>query len=226
MSTPLFSPRLMAAVARIGVVALGALSATASWGQDKQPIVVPDKWTDEFLVSYVKGECMQTLSVPNTQARSDLNRVNIAYNRSEGCQELPLVHEMKVMTAAFAALMTKIPDRARVTGFFLGRVVQPEFRIRIANASLAHQLTTLPNASGFHRRLRSAMEEADVFKELRELFDAHGFLLSVASLERIERSREIDLIQWRMDSRELVQPLPENARIPVGAIVWFDLKEK
>ncbi len=216
--------RLMTSLLLIGGIAMGMLSAPASRGQVPQPAVVPVEWADEFHVNYVNGECTQSLSIPNTQARPELVRYYISYFRSEGCRWWPHDREMEGLRASLPVLLTKISDRAQVAGFFFGRVLQPEFRLRIANAALARHLADLPDERGFHRWLRSTVEAADVFKELRELFAEHGFLLSVGSLEKIERSREVELAQQGVDPSALTTRPPENARIPVGAIVWFDVR--
>lgn len=209
-----------------GGIALAALADQASWGQARQPTIVPIEWADEYHVNYVNGDCTQSLSVPNTQARPDLDRYYISYFRSEGCLWWPLDREIEGLKAALPVLLTKVPDRTRVAGLYFGRVMQPALRLRIANAALARHLTDLPNEGGFYKRLRSAVDAADVFRELRELFLVHGFLLSVQSLEKIERGREVEMAQQGVDPKQFIEPPPENAQIPIGAIVWFDLQQK
>ncbi len=210
----------------VGGIALAALSAHTSWGQERQAVIAPIEWADEYHVNYVNGDCTQSLSVPNTQTRTELDRFYISYFRSEGCLWWPLDREMEGLRAALPVLLTKVPNRARVAGLYFGRVMQPAIRLRIANAALEQHLTEIPNEGGFYKRLRSAIDAADVFKELRELFAVHGFLLSVQSLEKIERSREVEMAQQGVDPKQFIEPPPENAQIPIGAIVWFDLQQK
>ncbi|MBL8698668.1 MAG: hypothetical protein JNK67_09865 [Alphaproteobacteria bacterium] len=206
-------------------IAAGVALGGGAAAQSQRPVVVPIEYPDEFHVYFVNGECTQTLIVPSAPHRAELKRFNISYRRSEGCLWWPLDREMEGLRTLMAVLLKELPDRDRVTGFFLGRVMQPEFRLRIANASLRADLSTLPSQR-LARPLRAAVESADVFKELRELFAANGFRLTLRSLEKIERARVVELAQWAVDHKDLAMPPPENARLPLAAIVWFEVEPR
>lgn len=213
-------------VRAVALVAAAVLSPHAdAIAQSQRPVVVPVEFPDEFHVYYVNGECTQTLIVPSSPHRTQMERFNISYRRSDGCLWWPLAREMEGLTTLLSVLLKDLPDRDRAVGFYLGRVMQPEFRLRIANASLRAELTTLPSQR-LARPLRAAVDAADVFKELRELFAANGFKLTLRSLEKIERARVVELAQWAVDHKDLAIPPPENARMPLAAIVWFELGPK
>lgn len=214
---------VMAFIRTVLVVAFSVLAPPAdAWGQSPRPVVVPVEFPDEFHVYYVNGECTQTLIVPSAPHRAEMGRFNISYRRSDGCLWWPLDREMEGIKISLEVLLKSVPERERMAGLYFGRVMQPEFRLRIANASLRAGLATMPS-EGLGRPLRTAIETGDVFRELRELFAANGFRLTLRSLEKIERARLIELAQWAVDAKDLVQVPPEGARMSLAAIVWFDL---
>lgn len=227
------SPRVLRRAAACLLAALGLLLGSApglapgggARAQSARPVVIPIEFPDEFHVLFVNGECTQTLIVPSRPHREQLGRFNIAYRRSDGCLWWPLDREMAGIEVSLQVLLKELPDRDRATGFYLGRVMQPEFRLRIANAALKANLESEPSDK-LTRPLRAVVDSADVFKELRAIFAANGLDLSLRALEKIERARLVELPQWAVDPKDLVREPEENGRVPIAAIVWFDVKPR
>lgn len=214
--------RRTAMMAAIAVpIAIGAPGRALAQAEPLK--VVTLHWPGEIHVNAIDGDCVQTLVLPALSERGIMERFNMAYRRAEGCRWMPYDRELAGIKAALSALLEEVPDRNRLAGFFFGRVLQPELRLRFANAGLKHQLTATADTPGYYRQLRNALDAEGVFRELADILQAQGFALRLRSLEKIERVREVELAELAVSRQDLVVPPHDHALLPVSALVWFDL---
>ncbi|MBM3523420.1 MAG: hypothetical protein FJX57_10725 [Alphaproteobacteria bacterium] len=215
----------MRRAARLAAIALGlcASAPAPALAQSDAPQVVPLHWPGEFHVATIDGDCVQTIVIPALYERAILERFNIAYRRADGCRWTPYHREVAGLRAALEVLLADLPDRNRLAGFYFGRITQPELRLRFANAGLKHGLAITGEPPGYNRQLRIALDAEDAFRELREVLQALGFSLRLRSLEKVERVRVVGLAELAVSHEDLVVPPPDEALLPVAALVWFDL---
>ncbi len=177
----------------------------------------------DLLVTRLAEECGQALLAPSASRRQSMEQVQISYRRNDGCRHWPLDREMLGFVQLLDVLLARMPDRAKLSTLFWGRIVQPELRQRIAGAALDADLVLLTAETPLYRRLPNLFDERDVFAELRTAFATHGFALKSRGFEKLERVRGVELAQHGVDPASFSRPMPAGARVPIAAMMWFQL---
>lgn len=216
------SPTLAAARLLVGICASLLVPLVPARATDARLEV--EEAGNDLIVARLLQDCGQVLVAPSALRRQNLEQVQISYRRNEGCRHWPLDREMLGFTQLLDALMAKMPDRAKISALFWGRIEQPEFRQRIAGAALDADLIMLTAETPLYRRLPALFDERDVFAELRAAFAAHGFSLKSRGFEKLERVRGVELAQHGIDPAAFSRPMPAGARVPIAALMWFKLE--
>ncbi len=205
----------------LGVCA--ALLAPLERAGANEPIIHVEETGADLVVARMDQGCGQVLAAPSAVRRKDMAQVQISYRRDAGCSHTPLDREMRGFAQLLDGLMARMPDRAKITALFWGRIVQPGLRQRIAGAALDADLVQVTAETPLYRRLPSLFDERDVFVELRTAFAAHGFALKSRGFEKLERVRGVELAQYGVDPAAFSRPIPSGARVPIAAMMWFQL---
>ncbi len=188
------------------------------------PVIHVEESGSDLIVARLVGECGQVLVAPAALRRQSMGQVQISYRRNAGCRHWPLDREMLGFTQLLDSLLGQMPDRAKISALFWGRIEQPEFRQRIASAALDADLVLLTAETPLYRRLPALFDERDVFAELRTAFAAQGIALKSRGFEKLERVRSVELAQHGIDPAAFSRPMPAGARVPIAALMWFQLE--